>query len=200
MKDGRAKKRYSRERVAKATKIKLEFIEAIEREDWERLPEFPVILGFVKSVAEVLKLNKRQVVALLRRDYPPKVLPVNPKPDVSAKFIWSPRLTFFVGIGFVLVILLGYLAMQYSSFIKPPNLKVEQPQDGEVVGERQVLVSGKVNPEATLKVNNQPVLVNEDGTFEVEIEIFEGTGEIVVVATSRSGKETAIRRKIKPEL
>jgi len=95
LKDGRAKKRYSRERVAKATKIKLEFIEAIEKEDWERLPEFPAILGFVKSVAEVLKLSKRQVAALLRRDYPPKVLPVNPKPDVSAKFTWSPRLTFF---------------------------------------------------------------------------------------------------------
>jgi len=77
---------------------------------------------------------------------------------------------------------------------------VEQPKDEQVVGERQVLVSGKVNPEATLKVNNQPVLVNEDGTFEVEIEIFEGTSEIVVVAKSRSGKETVIRRKIKPEL
>ena len=43
-------------------------------------------------------------------------------------------------------------------------------------------------------------IVGEDGTFETEIEIFEGTGEVVVVAKSRSGKETVVARKIKPEL
>jgi cytoskeletal protein RodZ len=200
LKDARAKKKYSKARVAKATKIKVSFIEAIEKENWEALPEFPVVLGFVKSIAGVLKVDKNQAVALLRRDYPPRVLPINPKPDVSSKFTWSPRLTFLTGLGLILVVIFGYLTIQYFHFVSPPKLTVESPKEGQVINKRNVSVSGKVDPEATLKINNQPVLVGEDGTFKAEIEIYGGTEEIVVKAVSRSGKETVVRRKIKPEL
>ncbi len=200
LKDARVKKKYSRARVAEITKIKTPFIEAIEKEDWKNLPEFPVILGFVKSIAGVLKLDKRQATALLRRDYPPRVLPVNPKPDVSSRFSWSPKLTFLVGLALVLVVIFGYLAVQYFHFISPPKLSVESPKEGEVIRQRSVSVFGRVDSEATLKINNQPVLVEEDGSFRAEIEIFEETEEIVVKAISRSGKETIVRRKIRPEL
>lgn len=200
LKDVRVEKKYSRARVAKITKIKASFIKAIEKESWEALPDFPVVLGFVKSIAGVLKTDEHRAVALLRRDYPPRVLPINPKPDVSSKFTWSPKFTFLVGLGLVLVAIFGYLTIQYFHFISPPKLTVESPKEGQVVREKDISVSGKVDPEATLKINNQPVLVEEDGAFEAEIEIFEGTEEIVVKAVSRSGKETVVRRKIKPEL
>lgn len=200
LKEARAKKRYSQEKIAKETKIKKEFISSIERENWELLPEFPVIVGFVKQISKFLKVDERQAVALLRRDYPPKVLPVNPKPDVSKKFRWRPRTTFIVGITIVVMMVLGYLGFQYSRFISPPKLVVDQPQEEEVVKERILIVSGKTDLDATIRINNQPVLVDEDGDFETEIEIFEGTEEIIVKAVSRSGKDTIIRRKIKPEL
>jgi cytoskeletal protein RodZ len=200
LKDARVKKKYSKARVAKATKIKVSFIETIEKENWEALPEFPVVLGFVKSIAGVLKVDENQAAALLRRDYPPRVLPINPKPDVSSKFTWSPRLTFLAGLGLILVVIFGYLTIQYFHFVSPPKLTVESPKEGQVINKREVSVFGKVDPEATLKINNQPVLVEEDGVFKAEIEIYEGTEEIIVKAVSRSGKETVVRRKIKPEL
>jgi len=136
----------------------------------------------------------------LRRDYPPKVLPVNPKPDVSRIFTWTPRLTFILGIAIVALVILGYLSFQYSNFVRPPKLFVERPLEEEVVKEEKLTVFGRTDPDATVKVNNQPVLVADDGTFEVEIEIFEGTEEIVIKAVSRSGKETVVQRKIKPEI
>ena len=42
--------------------------------------------------------------------------------------------------------------------------------------------------------------MDENGYFSAKIEIFEGTSEVVVIAKTRSGKETVIRRKIVPEL
>ncbi|MGB6839208.1 MAG: hypothetical protein WBE27_03010, partial [Microgenomates group bacterium] len=123
-----------------------------------------------------------------------------PKPDVSKKFRWRPRTTFIVGITIVIMMVLGYLGFQYSRFISPPKLVVDQPQEEEVVKERILIVSGKTDLDATIRINNQPVLVDEDGDFETEIEIFEGTEEIIVKAVSRSGKDAIIRRKIKPEL
>lgn len=86
LKDARNKKRYSLVKVENATRIKKNFIEAIEKEDWRSLPDFPVVVGFVKSIAQFLDLNVRSTVALLRRDYPPKSLSINPKPDVGQDF------------------------------------------------------------------------------------------------------------------
>jgi len=200
LKDARVRKRFSLARLESETKIKKDFIKALENENWTALPDYPVVVGFVKNIASYLGLGERSAMGILRRDYPPQKLSINPKPDVSRQFIWSPKLTFLVGVGIVIALILGYLGFQYAGFISPPSLELTQPQEGQVVGSPQVIVSGKTNSEATVKANNQPILVNQDGSFSAEVEIFEGTSEIVVVATSRSGKETVIRRNIKPEL
>lgn len=200
IKEARIKKRLSQEKIAKETKIKKEFIVSIEKENWGALPEYPIVVGFVKKISKQMKLDERQAVAFLRRDYPPKVLPINPKPDVAKKFVWSPRLTFIIGIAVIAIAVLGYLGFQYSSFISPPKLVVDEPQEEQVVKQRNLMVSGRTDQDVAMKVNNQPILVEEDGSFKVEIEIFEGTEEIVVKAVSRSGKETVIRRRIYPEL
>ncbi len=200
LKEGRLRKRFSLAHLAELTKIKVDFIESIEKEDWQHLPEFPVLSGFVKNVAKFVGLDERNAVALLRRDYPPQKLAINPKPDVGDRFTWSPRLTFLAGAALVVAMVLGYLSFQYARFVSPPPLTVVRPKEEEVVRERNLKVSGKTSSDATLKVNNQPVVVSDEGEFEAEIEIFEGTSEIIVQAKSRAGKETVVRRKIKPEL
>lgn len=199
IKEARVEKNYSRARLEKETRIKKEFIKALEEENWGALPEPPVVQGFVKNIASVLSMNQKQMVAILRRDYPPRSLRVNPKPDVESKFTWSPRLTFLAGVIVVSVIVLAYLGFQYVNFISPPDLSVEFPEEGQVVTQKTLRVSGETGPEAVVKVNNQPVIVNEGGKFTAEIEIFEGTTEVVVKAISRSGKESVVIREIKVE-
>ena len=200
IKEARSKKRLSLSKLEEETKIKKDFIESLEKEDWKVLPEFPVLVGFVKNIAHALGASEKSLLALLRRDYPPKTLSINPKPDVENKLIWSPKLTFAVGVGIVAVFVLGYLAFQYRKFISPPSLSIFEPKEGQIVSERKVKVWGKTDSDATLKINNQPVLLDSEGNFVAEIEIFEGTGEIVVKAQSRSGKETVVRRNIVPKL
>ena len=70
IKEARVKKKYSRARLESETKIKKEFIEALEQEDWARLPEYPVVSGFVKNIADALSLDRSRITAVLRRDYP----------------------------------------------------------------------------------------------------------------------------------
>jgi cytoskeletal protein RodZ len=200
LKEARVTKRYSLGKVAQKTRIKKEFIENLEKEHWSALPEFPVIVGFVKNISGSLGISTRQAVAFLRRDYPPKPLPINPKPDIGNKFSWSPRLTFLVGVGIVLALILGYLGFQYVKFISPPSLKVDVPKENQTVTSRSLEVAGKTDSDSTVTVNNQSALVEDDGKFQAQISIFEGTTELVVKAISRSGKETVVRRKIIPQL
>ena len=200
LKEARVKKRYSKKKIAKITKIKEEFVDAIEKQNWDGLPEFTVVQGFVKSIAHTLGLVDKQVVALLRRDYPPKEVSVNPKPDVGGKFRWSPRTTFLLGVGMIVFFILGYLGFEYFKFTSPPKLEVSKPEENMQVEGYTVNVEGKTTADATIKINNQPVIVEEDGTFSAEIEISQNTKEIVVVAVSRSGKEASVRRNIEPKV
>lgn len=199
IKNARRKKRLSRLRLEKETKIKKEFIKAIEEQNWSALPELPVVKGFVKNISHALDISEKRVNALLRRDYPPKELAVNPKKGVFEKFVWSPKLTFFLGVVIIMVAVFGYLSFQYTSFIGPPFLEVKMPREGEVIKDTKTIVSGTTNSDATISVNNQPVVVDADGVFEAEIELVDGEQEILVKARSRGGKETVVRRKIKVE-
>lgn len=196
LKDARIKKKYSLSAVEDSTKIKKVFIEALEKEDWEALPEFPVVAGFVKNISAYLEIDQQSLMALLRRDYPPKSLPVNPKPDVGREFHWSPKLTFVVGVAIFITLILGYLGFQYIEYVSPPELSLQTPVEGQLVENREIIVSGKTDPEATVKVNNQTVLVDDKGDFTIELEISEKTSEIEVVATARSGKTSGIKRTI----
>ena len=200
IKETRIRKKISLSHLSSVTKIKEEFLASVEQGQWNLLPEYPVVVGFVKNISVALSLNPKSSVALLRRDYPPKELKINPKPDVAKEFIWSPKLTFLVGIVIVVLGVFGYLIFQYINFISPPELNVDVPTMGQTVNTKNLTVSGKTDPEATVVVNNQPILLDENGHFSTEIEVFDGTKEVTVIAKSRSGKETAITRKIEVEL
>lgn len=187
-------------KLSRETKIKRDFVEALERADWDVLPEFPVVQGFVKNISSFLGEDEKKALALLRRDYPPRQQALVPKPDISEKFTWTPRRTFVAGVLIIFALVLTYLASQYYRFLKPPKLEVSQPQEGEIVRIRELTVSGQTDPDVSVVVNNQPVTVDAEGNFASQIEIDEASGEIRIVARSRSGKETTIMRKIKVEL
>jgi cytoskeletal protein RodZ len=201
--EARLTKNLSLEDIEKETKIRKQFIELIEKEDWNKLPEFPVVQGFIKNLATALSIDREHALALLRRDYPPgsyKKLKINPNPDLSQKFVWSPKATFLVGIVIVVLAIAAYLVMQYINFISPPILKVLNPADGQVVTETNLMVNGITDPEASVIVNNQPALVEDNGNFSTKIEIYEGTKDIEIVAKARTGKESRVHRSIVPEL
>jgi cytoskeletal protein RodZ len=196
LKEARVKKNISLVKLENLTKIKKEFILLLEKNDWDNLPEFPVVSGFVKNISNALGISTANANAILRRDYPPKRLAINPKPDVEGKFSWSPKLTFAIGIGIFLVLVLGYLGIEYTKFIKPPELIIDKPVENEQVLQTKVKIEGKTTTDAILTVNNQPIILDQDGKFVTEIEITKDTKELKFISISRSGKKTEIVRKI----
>lgn len=199
LKSARISKEISLTKLENLTKIKKEFILKIEREEWDKLPEFPVVSGFVKNLSSALDLSVENTTAILRRDYPPRKVSVNPKPDVGDKFTWSPKLTFAVGVGFLIVLVLGYLGFEYQKFLKPPELEIYSPKENELVVDKKIKVSGKTTTDVSLTINNQPIILDQDGGFTVELAIDDKTSKLTFVAVSRSGKTTEVSRNISVE-
>ncbi len=181
--------------LGEMTHIRTTFIEAIENSDWDKLPELAVVIGFVKSISHFLDIDERQLVALLKREYKPPTK-IEKQKEISKKFIWGPRLTFLSLVIIILIIVLGYLGFQYKKFNSPPKLIIKEPTRQEIIKQEKLTVSGITDLDATVEVNNQSVLVNNDGSFKTEINLSNSTKEIKIIATSRSGKTTSISRTI----
>lgn len=196
LKDSRIAKSYSLKHLEGVTKIKSGFIDAVEKENWDNLPPFPTVLGFVKSLAGSLGVDTKTAVAILKRDYTPKKLRVVPKPDMVKKISWSPKFTFTLGVSVVLVILFGYLITQYIHFISPPDLDIVSPKENQIVKGSSVVVFGSTETDAKITINNQPVMVTPDGKFSTSLDVADDTKEITITASSRSGKITTVSRKI----
>lgn len=200
IKEKRMAKKLSLRKLGQQTRIRENFISAIEEEKWDLLPEKAVVTGFVKSLAGALEINLNQAMALFRRDYPQKPIKLNPTPDLPSKFIWSPRLTFILGSLGVFLLVSVYLMFQYINFVKAPGLTVFEPSEGQVIVGEKFSVKGETDPEATVIVNNQPAVVSENGKFETELEVDEKTSRVQIIARSRTGKETVVVRGISVKL
>lgn len=176
--------------LSQETRIKVEFLEALENERWEDLPELPILIGFVKNIADVLNVNADTLVVLLRRDYkkPESDVSVSRKSIKRLKIPRLPQYVYFVVL--VVVVSLSYLIYQYVSFNTPPDISIISPISGQVVGGDTVIVRGVTDPSASVVINTQPSIVNEDGSFEVEVVVSATSSTVQVVARSRSGLET----------
>jgi cytoskeletal protein RodZ len=195
LKEKRLLKELSLEDVSKKTKIKVEFLEAIENSDYARLPSSTFAKGFLRNYATFLYLNPDTMVAMFRRDFTQNskgeiiprglVEPVNSKPRfISVSLI----LTSIAVVAFV-----GFLGIQLISWWSLPKIKLIQPQNNDTYGEK-VTFKGTADSDATVKVNGQLVILDQNGQFTLDLVFPGGTHSVLVEATNRQGKSTLVER------
>ena len=68
LREEREKKNLSLEYIEKTTKIRVEYLKAIEEGRFHTLPSESYALGFVKNYASFLGLSRARIVALFRRE------------------------------------------------------------------------------------------------------------------------------------
>lgn len=199
LKTARLEKHWSIEELSSRTKIQEQFLEALERSAYDRLPEMPFVKGFIRAAAMELGLNPDTMVAIFRRDFgvdqQGNVIPKELEGTKHAPFNWTPTLTLFTATSIVITTFLGYLVFQLYLFASPPKLVIDIPRDREVVSQ-EVLVQGRTDPSATVAINGQEIKKNKNGLFSQTIPYNEGEHTLVVTATGQNGKSTTIERTI----
>lgn len=192
LQDKRIELGYSVDHIVKATKIKKQFIIAIEDGRYFDLPSESYALGFIKNYATYLGIDKNKASALFRREYEGghgKVLPTFKSQDKSLR-----RTNFFTPknfiIGVVIFVIFGYIAFQYSSFFLGPKLIVVAPKNNMLIRNNIVEVSGTTDPYATVLINNEQSYVQLDGSFKKTLYLYAGERQIVIDSKNRNGKNT----------
>lgn len=195
LKEARLSGQISLGSISRSTKIKEKFLLALETSDWDSLPSFTTAQGFTRSYASAVGIDPEVAVSLLRRDFPGLQAP-SKSSEISLKktSIWTPKTTLLAVATITLLLLGWYLTTQYLTFAASPPLEVKE---FEVKDEtNQILISGKTAPGASLEINGRAVLVEDDGTFNLEISKSSVGNTVEIRARSRTGKETVIRKPL----
>jgi len=198
--DERIKKGYTLEEVSKGTKIRLSFLQAIEKGEYKKLPSSTYAYGFVRNYARFLGLSEHETLAIFKREYDEekflKVLPegLSKEDDFPlSKFKFTQTLRIFL---LIFVVLLLYIIFQYRSAIFNPMLSVSSPLENAVISSQVIAVVGKTDPNATVFVNSEAASLDKDGNFKKTINVFPGHTKITIKSVNNFKRTTILERSI----
>ncbi|MFA7654719.1 MAG: helix-turn-helix domain-containing protein [Candidatus Dojkabacteria bacterium] len=182
------------DQVSSDTKIQKRFLEYIEQDKFSYFDSEVFLTGFIKIYAKYLGLDINKILALYRRSNPSvqrelikkeekesKGKNIVGKKALSFKTLDPKTLVTFILSTFLLLII-GYIGLQIYKFQTPPEITILEPLDGAEVDKESVTVKGEVDNNTVIEINDKAVETNDDGSFEKEIELKEGSNLITVRA------------------
>ncbi|MBN2101115.1 helix-turn-helix domain-containing protein [Candidatus Dojkabacteria bacterium] len=201
LKKERLRRNYSLEEIATATKIQRHYLEALEKNQFEKFPSSVYAKGFLQNYAKFLGVNSHRVLALYRRsvgEAPIQPVEKGPKPIKQPKFVLTPSIIIISLVSLFALATVAYLIYQFYNFQKPPFLEVTDPENNSTVTESEITLKGKTDPDMFVTVNDEAVKISQDGHFEVELSLSEGANTIIVKSRhpDNIGKEAVVTRNI----
>ena len=185
LKNTRLDKEYDLADISKKLKIPVKYLIAIESEEVKCFPQEPYCSLIIKDYADYLGLNGQEMLSFFRRDFEQKKRSKSfKKDDIS----FTPQFTFTILVGILILVFTFYLFSEYLKFNRPPKLKINWPENinGEIVD-----LSGVTDPDSTVRINQDLIIVDSEGNFQKKIKISSGSEtKIIVESKSTSGKTT----------
>ncbi len=200
LKEEREKQLYTLLDIEKVTKIRVELLEALEQDDYKKLPPPTFVQGFIKNYGKFLKLDTDKLLAIFRREFsdrknPPRILESFTSP-IDKKINFTPKKLISTAVIGLILIFFAYLWFEFRFLINPPSLSIHSPMEQAVVEGGTVLVAGKTDPEAKITLNDQEVAVDSSGNFRQELRLGSGMNKIKIIATSKFNKSTKQERTV----
>lgn len=193
----RLKLGLSLEQAVEKTGVCMKYLEAIESGQYHLLPPDVYVIGFLKQIAQAYSLSIDQLIEQYKKERGIVEQAVSPTPKPQSalkKYISSVSITpkfvsVMMGAAFI-VGTVGYLAFQVTSISKAPALTIDTPLANSKVVGAVVTVTGQTEPGTTLHINNQSVMVQNDGRFQTTVSLMSGQTELRVEAKNKFDHDT----------
>ena len=189
----RVDRSLSEQQLSGLTRIDVKYIQALEENDFQKLPSATFTKGFVRNLAQALGKNPDEWVALLRRDYQAATISTTPLslPRRRAKFslasLFQSQMALLLLGSLVFVIYLGF---QYRAVITPPALEVINPLK-DAVTISPITIEGKTASGTTITINDDlKITPDSSGYFAAKLNFSPGQNEVKVSVTNRFSRTT----------
>jgi cytoskeletal protein RodZ len=200
LQEARLEKCLSLDEVAQQTKIRYNFLSAIEKGEYSKLPSVAYAQGFVRNYARFLGLPEKETLALFRREFDENknfnVLPnsLTKNKDYLPAGIKIKQSWLIICLIFIVVF--GFIFYQFRSNFFNPQVYIISPKDNAVVNSTRLVVLGKTDANTTVTVNNLLVAIDGSGEFRKVISVFPGKSTITIKVINKFGRQTVIKKEV----
>ena len=203
----RERKGITLDQASEDTRIREKFLRALEADDAQSLPGAVYTRGFLRNYGEYLGLDVDALVGAFESERPIAEAPqrLEPiKPIERRALIFTPKLVVPAVIAAGVVVFVGWLYFQFTSFAVPPRLAIEDPAAEALVQTSDFVLRGRTVPEAKISVTVYPgpdrytdIRPSADGRFAVPIHLKPGPNHVEVEVLDTSGKVNSATRVIR---
>ena len=199
LKKTREEKQLSLDDIFIKTRIPLKYLEAIECGHFKELPQAKAYrLAYIREYVEALNLNPASFLYQFSQES--NLINDTPALPRRAIKLWAfnslSNIFRMAAIAVLLVGFLGYLTWQVNGILQPPKLTVFTPTDGYISSKLATLVQGETEKEVRLTVNGKDIMPNNNGRFEIPVDLSNGVNTITISAIKKHGKMTTITRHV----
>jgi len=186
------------EDAARILNIRPEYLNALEEERWDKLPAGLYGKNFLKQYARLLRLNPQELLrqaAATAPDADPffqKIVPPH-------RFIVFPKIVRNAIIVTAVLACLLYLVGYFRRVVSPPDLIISAPAQNATTSGLTLTVSGRTDPAAEVRINDEVVLNNDNGSFSQTIDLKQGLNDIIISAQKKYSQSRTVSRQILAE-
>jgi DNA-binding XRE family transcriptional regulator len=198
LRQARILKKLTIEEAAHNINIRSEYLSALETEHYEKLPAGLYGKNYVKEYASFLGINVKEIL----KDWDDNVYatvdknPFSRKILARNKFIIFPRIIRNLLIIAAIAVCFMYLIFYFKKIILPPQLIITEPETNLALKGTNIVIGGKTEPEAEVKINGEIVLNNHDGYFSQNVNLKKGLNSIIIISKKKYSREQIVTRQI----
>ena len=186
------------EDVSKKINISAKYLNALEEENFDKLPSGLYRKNFLKEYSNYLGLDKSEIIKQMetRLENDSVENPFSQKILRKSKFLVFPKIIrnflFFLSV----IVCFLYLIFYFQRIVSAPSLTITYPEKNLLIKENVIEVKGLTEKEAEVKINGELVLNNNNGNFLQIINLKKGLNTITISAKKKYSKENTTIRQI----
>ncbi len=190
-------------KLSELTDIPVNYLSALSHGEMSKLPATPYVRGYLLKIAETLKIDSELLLRAYKQEislWPVKTSgPQDKLPFNRYAFKFFGKKTIFIS-GIILFVAIIFLLWRFDNifgFFGTPQIDITNPTaDNLIVSVNNIKLSGKVNPNDKLTINNEEILSQANGQFEKDFPLQIGINTIKFKVKRFLGKELIIIRQV----
>lgn len=184
--------------VARKIQIRKEYLLALEAEDYNLLPSGLYGKNYLKKYASFLKFSSQSInnfVKQLEFEYSNEN-PFSKKIIDRKHMLIFPRIFRNILISLAVLACFLYLIFYFKNIIVPPYLEITNPTQNLMIRETNISIDGRTEPGAEVFINEEVLLINDDGSFSKVINLKKGMNTVEINAKKKYSREKVEIRQI----
>lgn len=193
------------EQAANVLKISKDYLGYLEKGEYENLPGEVYTKNFIKAYGTYLGLDPDELEHIYRRERTVQknlntlsTFVMREPAKIISQFhmISLPKILKNTFIFSIVLVCLLYIGFKVEAIISPPELEILYPSVDILTKDKFITIQGRTLDGTHVIINDQNVLIGEDGKFSQKINLRDGINEITITAKKDHSKDNSITRRV----